>query len=83
MTTRPISWNKAARKDFEAFPPTLQLEAPRAFTVAAEARKADNAKPLQGFSTSVPEIVLRHYGDAFRIVYAVQIGTDIWVLHAG
>ena len=51
-------------------------------TVAAEGGKADNAKPLQGFSTRVLEIVLRHRGDAFRIVYAVQIGTDIWVLHA-
>lgn len=28
------------------------------------------------------EIVLRHRGDAFRVVYAVQIGADIWVLHA-
>ena len=79
-TTRPISWIKAARKDFEAFPPTSQLEALRALT--AEDGKADNAKPLHGFSTSVLEIMLRHRGDAFRIVYAVQIGTDIWVLHA-
>ena len=39
-------------------------------------------KPLQGFTGSVLEIVLRHRGDAFRVVYAVQIGADIWVLHA-
>jgi phage-related protein len=30
----------------------------------------------------VLEIVLRHRGDAFRVVCAVQIGADIWVLHA-
>ena len=41
-TTRPISWLKAARKDFEAFPPTVQLEALRALTVAAAGGKADN-----------------------------------------
>ena len=39
-------------------------------------------KLLQGFAGGVLEIVLRYRGDAFRIVYAVQIGADIWVLHA-
>ena len=25
---------------------------------------------------------LRHRGDAFRVVYAVQLGEDLWVVHA-
>lgn len=33
--TRPISWIKAARKDFEDFPMPVQIEANRALTVAA------------------------------------------------
>lgn len=32
--------------------------------------------------TAVMEIVLRHRGDAFRVVYAVQIGEDVWGIHA-
>jgi len=28
------------------------------------------------------EIALPYRGDAFRVVYAVQIGEDLWVLHA-
>jgi phage-related protein len=28
------------------------------------------------------ELALRHRGDAFRVVYALQIGADIWVIHA-
>ena len=28
------------------------------------------------------EIVLKHRGNPFRVVYAVQIGDDIWVVHA-
>ena len=28
------------------------------------------------------EIALPFRGDAFRVVYAVQLGEDIWVLHA-
>ena len=28
------------------------------------------------------EIALPFRGDAFRVVYAVQLGEDIWVVHA-
>jgi phage-related protein len=28
------------------------------------------------------EVVLRHRNDAFRVVYAVQIDADLWVVHA-
>jgi len=28
------------------------------------------------------EIALKHRGDAFRTLYAVKIGVDIWVIHA-
>ena len=80
--TRQISWIKAALKDFEEFPPTVQSDAKDALTIAAEGGKSDNVKPLKGIEGGVMEIVLRHRGDAFRVVYAVQIGNEIWVLHA-
>jgi len=69
-TTRPISWIKAARKDFDDFPVPVQTDALRALTVAAEGRMADHVKPLKGFDSGV----MGHRGDAFRVVYAVQIG---------
>lgn len=81
-TARPVSWLRAALKDFEAFPQAARIEALGALTVAAEGGKADNVKPLKGFGSGVMEIVLRHRGDAFRVIYAVQIGEDIWVIHA-
>jgi phage-related protein len=28
------------------------------------------------------EIALAHRGDAFRVVYAVQLGDELWVVHA-
>ncbi len=80
--TRPISWIKAARKDFDDFPATVKKDAFRALTVAAEGRMDDNVKLLKGFDSGVMEIILRHRGDAFRVVYAVQIGDDLWVIHA-
>ncbi len=40
------------------------------------------AKPLAGLGVGVMELALRHRGDAYRVVYALQIGPDIWVIHA-
>ena len=80
--TKAISWIKAARKDFADFPQAVQLEGLRALGVAAEGTKADIAKPLKGFDDAVMEIVLKHRGDAFRVVYALQLGDEVWVVHA-
>jgi phage-related protein len=37
---------------------------------------------MKGFSSGVFEIALKYRGDAFRAVYAVQIGDALWVVHA-
>src|SRR5438105_3718982 len=81
-TTRPISWVSAARKVFESFPEGAQSICLTALTIAAEGGKADIAKPMQGLGSGVFEIALPHRGNAYRVVYAVQFGDDIWVLHA-
>jgi phage-related protein len=78
--TRPISWLKGARRDFEDFPANVQLEMRRVLTVAAEGGKADKAKPFKGVGGGVFEIALQHRGDAFRLIYVVQLDTDIWVV---
>jgi phage-related protein len=80
--TRPISWIKAARKEFEKFPAEAQSICLTALTIAAEGGKADIAKPLHGLGTGILEIALPYRGNAFRVVYAVQLGDDIWVVHA-
>jgi phage-related protein len=53
-----------------------------ALTTAAEGGKADIAKPLHGLGSGVFEIALAFRGDAFRLVYAVQLADEIWVVHA-
>jgi len=55
---------------------------PDRLTIAAEGGKADVVKPLHGLGSGVFEVALPYRGDAFRVVYAVQIGNDIWVVHA-
>jgi phage-related protein len=80
--TRPISWIRAALKEFEKFPEGARLICLTALTMAAEGGKADIAKPLHGMGSGVFEIALPFTGDAFRVVYAVQLANDIWVVHA-
>ena len=60
----------------------MQVAALNILTIAAEGGKADKAKPFKGVEGGVFEIVLRHRGDAFRVLYTVRIGADIWVIHA-
>jgi phage-related protein len=79
---RRISWLKAARKEFEAFPAGVQIDMLTALTEAARGRKADIAKPFKGVGSGVFEIAVKHRGDAFRAIYAVQIGEDLWVVDA-
>ncbi|MBZ5634945.1 MAG: type II toxin-antitoxin system RelE/ParE family toxin [Acidobacteriia bacterium] len=79
--TRPVSWIRAALKEFETFPEGARLICLAALTIAAEGGKADVAKPMHGLGSGVFEIALPFKGDAFRVVYAVQLADDIWVVH--
>ena len=81
-STRPVSWINAARKAFESFPEGAQSICLAALTIAAEGGKADVAKPMKGLGSGIFEIALPYRGNAFRVVYAVQLGSDLWVVHA-
>jgi phage-related protein len=80
--TRPISWINAALKEFKTFPEGAQSICLNALTIAAEGGKSDLAKPMHGLGSGVLEIALPYRRDAFRLVYAVQLGEEIWVVHA-
>ena len=80
--TRPVSWLKAALREFATFPDQAQSICLAALTIAADGGKADIAKPLRGLGSGVFEIALAFRGDAFRVIYAVQLADELWVLHA-
>ncbi len=80
--TRPVSWIKAALKEFETFPEGAKSTFLAALTIAAEGGKADVAKPMRGMGSGVFEIALPFRSDAFRVIYAVQLADEIWVVHA-
>ncbi len=81
-TTRPVSWLSPARKAFEAFPAGAREICLDALSVAAEGGKAGIAKPLHGLGSGVLEIALPYRSNAFRVVYALQLGEELWVIHA-
>ena len=51
-------------------------------TIPGEGGKADIAKPLRGLGLAFFEIALPYRGNAFRVVQAVQLGLDLWAIHA-
>ena len=80
--TRQVSWIKAARKDFTDFPAKAQQRTLDALTAVADGATPDIAKPLTGLGSGVWELAIKERGDAYRVVYALQIDDDIWVVHA-
>jgi phage-related protein len=80
--TRPVSWIRAALKEFGTFPEEAKSICLAALTIAAEGGKADITKPMHGLGSGVFEIALTFRGDAFRVVYALQLAEEIWVVHA-
>ena len=82
MAEREIAWLKPARKSFEDFPPDVRVDILTALTIAARGDKADSAKPSKGVGGGIYAIALKRRGDAFRAIYAVQIGAVVWVVDA-
>ena len=80
--TRPVSWIRAALKEFETFPEGVRSICLAALTIAAEGGKADMATPMHGLGSGVFEIAMPFKGDAFRVIYAVQLADEMWVVHA-
>ena len=75
--TRRVSWIRAALKAFETFPEVARTICLTALTIAAEDAKADIAKPLHGLGSGVFEIARAFRGDAFRVVYVVQLTDEV------
>jgi phage-related protein len=80
LEPRRISWLKGALRDFKDFPAEVRADAARALAIAARGGNADTAKPFKGVGSGVFEIALRHKGDAYRVIYDVQIGEALWVV---
>lgn len=77
---KPISWVGSSLKDLKALPQKPRRDIGFALSGVQQGEFPANAKPLKGFS-GVYEIRVDDDGNTYRSMYAVTIGTFIYVLH--
>ena len=79
---KSIIWIGSSRRDLRAMPRKVRQDFGQALYAAQQGETDPAAKPLKGFGGArVMEIVERYRGDAYRAVYAAQIGDAVYVLH--
>jgi len=79
---RSVIWLGDSRRQVKSFPPEVRRSLGSALYDAQKGAKAPSAKPFKGVGSGVFEIAIRFQTDAYRMVYAVQIGEQLYVLHA-
>jgi phage-related protein len=79
---RPVKWLGSSKKDLKAFPARVCDDMGYALFFVQCGVTPDNAKPFHGVGSGVFELVESHNKNAYRMVYGVQIGQKVYVLHA-
>ena len=81
---KPLFWVGSALADLREFPEEVRTDVGFALWVAQRGERPRQAKVLKGIVTGsgVLELVERHDGDAFRVVYTVRFKNAVYVLHA-
>jgi len=79
---RPLVWLGNAKRNIQAFPTEVQKLIGDQLQLIQFGGMPKDAKPFKGIGSGVVEIALRHDTDAYRTVVALQIGKNIYVLHA-
>ena len=79
---RLLYWEGDSKKAFKTFPLDVQKDMGVALFIVQSGGMPASAKPWKGLGPRVYELVEAYRGDAFRAVYAVQLGGTVHVLHA-
>lgn len=82
LKLRAVVWLGNSRKNMQDFPKQVRSDMGAALMAAQCGETAKHVKPFKGVGSGVFEIVDRYNKEAYRLVYAVQIGKNIYVLHA-
>jgi phage-related protein len=78
---RSIRWMGDSLKVLRSFPEEAQHDIGHSLMIVQAGLMPLEAKPLKGIGSGVFEIVTRYDGETYRTVYAIKIGTHIYVLH--
>ena len=79
---RRILWINQAHKAYLAFPAPVIDDIDAALFAASRGERTGATKQLRHLGPGMFEIALRHRKDAYRLVYFLEVGDDLWVLHA-
>jgi len=79
---RPVVWLGNSRRNIQAFPPDARRIIGGELQLIQYGGMPKDAKPFRGIGSGVIEIAIRHDGEAYRTVVALQLGRNIYVLHA-
>lgn len=82
LVVRQVVWLGNSRKNMQAFPKQVRSDIGAALFAAQCGQTAVHVKPFKGVGSGVFEIAERYSKDAYRLVYGVQIGAKLYVLHA-
>ena len=79
---RPVVWLGNSRRNIQAFPSDARRIIGGELQLMQYGGMPKDAKPFRGIGSGVIEIAIRHDGEAYRTVVALQLGRNIYVLHA-
>ena len=79
---RPVVWIGDSKKQLKKMPEEVQKQMGDELYVAQRGENPAHSKKLHGLGRGVFEIKDDFDSDTYRLVYAVQIGTRLYVLHA-
>jgi phage-related protein len=79
---RPVIWLGDSKENLMEFPKDIRRDMGFALSAAQAGLTPDNVKPFKGIGSGVFEIAERYDKEAYRLVYGVKIGKNLYVLHA-
>jgi phage-related protein len=79
---RPVVWLGDSRRNIQAFPSAAQKLIGDELQLVQFGGMPKDAKPFKGVGSGVFEIALAYEANAYRAVFAVQLGARIYILHA-
>ncbi|HWK53990.1 MAG TPA: type II toxin-antitoxin system RelE/ParE family toxin [Hyphomicrobiales bacterium] len=77
-----LYWESSSKKDFKAFPLSVQKDMGVALFIVQLGGVPNSAKPWKGLGSGVYELVADYRGDTFRAVYMVRLSDAVHMLHA-
>jgi len=78
----PVIWVGDSKKQLKKMPEEVQDQLGGELYLAQVGLMPPHAKPFKGVGSGVLEIKDDYGSDTYRLIYAVQIGKRLYVLHA-